>query len=614
MKPSDIQGLLAKSYEKKLSDFGDFQVDKSLSGGKVQVYYNPKTGQAVVVHRGSDGSKDWLVNDTGLLVGYRGKRFRHAQEIQDKAEEKYGAANVTTLGHSLGAKIAEEVGKKSKEVITLNKPTVDTKKVSDKQFDIRASTDIVSGFSGIASSNNKTTIPSGFRDFISEHSTDVLSRLPDEPIGRGGRAPRRSPSPNRATITRAQLQAERELEDELIRLGVRFQQMLNGPRENYIPLLTGMVNDYRQLNQIHGGLDDILETFETALANEQRLVALREEEELQGGMMGGANIQEMYQQLIDTHADIQLEEDLYDYRDRLEYLIEKFYRYVETLDDAGARPFNVLLDAYEAEFQDILEEIEAQEESSEEDEDGNKENIKPSNTGGRINPPREPKVFSTYTAEEIEAMELARQAREIQRAEEARMRAAFPRHGLLAIQNPADMERRAIRPRNIGAPRGGASRAGVIDEPVIVMYRQLLDTHEDIQYEENLSDRRDRLFDLLEVFNTYTQSLDDEDAEPFNELLDEYEDEYQGILMGIQDEIAQQYFNEARRQEEEQRRIEDEYGEANKENRPPSNIPDSDDDEGPRGLDFSGFGRGGGECGCNCPYCCCGDFNFLHGL
>lgn len=187
LSPDVIQGLLKKSYEKKPSSFNDYQIDKSLSGERVQVYYNPALRQAVVVHRGSAGAKDWLVNDAGLMVGYRGNRFSHAQDIQNKAEKKYGAKNVTTLGHSLGAKVAEEVGQNSKEIITLNKPTVDMKPVSSKQYDIRTGSDLVSGFSGIATSNNKTTIPSGYRDPYSEHSPDVLSRLENKPIGRGRR-------------------------------------------------------------------------------------------------------------------------------------------------------------------------------------------------------------------------------------------------------------------------------------------------------------------------------------------------------------------------------------------------------------------------------------------
>ena len=43
------------------------------------------------------------------------------QKIQKQAEQKYGANNITTMGHSLGGRIAEKVGKKSAQIITYNK-------------------------------------------------------------------------------------------------------------------------------------------------------------------------------------------------------------------------------------------------------------------------------------------------------------------------------------------------------------------------------------------------------------------------------------------------------------------------------------------------------------
>ena len=49
-------------------------------------------------------------------------RYKHAKEIQDKKEKKYGKENVTTIGHSLGAKLASDLGGKSKEIIIYNKP------------------------------------------------------------------------------------------------------------------------------------------------------------------------------------------------------------------------------------------------------------------------------------------------------------------------------------------------------------------------------------------------------------------------------------------------------------------------------------------------------------
>ena len=254
LSPDVIQGLLKKSYEKKPSSFNDYQIDKSLSGERVQVYYNPALKQAVVVHRGSAGAKDWLVNDAGLMVGYRGNRFSHAQDIQNKAEKKYGAKNVTTLGHSLGAKVAEEVGQNSKEIITLNKPTVDAKKVSSKQYDIRASSDVVSGLSGIATSNNKTTIPSGFRNPYSEHSPDVLSRLDDKKIGRGMKGGVVPPSLDPVTTARNH-----------IRQQLRQINNINQTENKYHALVELREYAYRRQGE-HGGLRAQIRSIEAEMA------------------------------------------------------------------------------------------------------------------------------------------------------------------------------------------------------------------------------------------------------------------------------------------------------------------------------------------------------------
>ena len=124
-----IKDFLSKSYEQAKDapdEIGDFVKDKKLSGQRGQVYHNPKTGQAVVVHRGSSGIHDWG-NNLKMSLGFNmknTKRFQHAKKIQDEAQKKYGAKNISTLGHSLGAKIASDVGSKSGEVITLNKPVV----------------------------------------------------------------------------------------------------------------------------------------------------------------------------------------------------------------------------------------------------------------------------------------------------------------------------------------------------------------------------------------------------------------------------------------------------------------------------------------------------------
>ena len=48
----ELQHFLKSSYSKTGADYKDFKIDKELSGQRVQVYYNPKSKQTVVAHRG----------------------------------------------------------------------------------------------------------------------------------------------------------------------------------------------------------------------------------------------------------------------------------------------------------------------------------------------------------------------------------------------------------------------------------------------------------------------------------------------------------------------------------------------------------------------------------
>ena len=184
---SDISALLKKSYNSKNpADVGDYKVDKELSGQRVQVY--TKNGKAYVVHRGTASAKDWMTN-ASLLVGFKGKRFKHARDIQNKAVAKYGAQNITTLGHSLGAYIGEQLGadkNKSAETITLNKATLPSqigKKIKSNQTDIKTRADPVSVLNKLQRGHKKRTVTiksNLINNPLKEHSVDVLDRLPQD--------------------------------------------------------------------------------------------------------------------------------------------------------------------------------------------------------------------------------------------------------------------------------------------------------------------------------------------------------------------------------------------------------------------------------------------------
>ena len=177
----DLQHFLKKSYDTKHSDYKDFVLDKGLSGQRVQVYQNPKTNQAVVVHRGTKGLKDWMTDARYAMGDTSSSRFKHSAKIQKQAEDKYGANNVSSIGHSIGSQLAEKSSsKKVKEIITLNKP-VNTKDliwhtVPKNQTDIRTTLDPVSILRTLERGKQAVVLPSQSFNPLTEHSTEILNQ------------------------------------------------------------------------------------------------------------------------------------------------------------------------------------------------------------------------------------------------------------------------------------------------------------------------------------------------------------------------------------------------------------------------------------------------------
>ena len=199
-----VKKLLSESYNTKkgMKDIDDYKIDRELSGERVQVYHNDAQKQVVIVHRGTQGATDW---GTDLYMGLGGdytktERFKHAVRQQKKAIEKYPTYEEITLGHSLGAKIAEHAhqGKEKEEVITLDKPVLvedvlpinsKTKKKQENtnQTDVRTSHDVVSGLAPFQRKNKTKhiTIESGLLDDpLKAHKTDQLDKLKDKMIGK----------------------------------------------------------------------------------------------------------------------------------------------------------------------------------------------------------------------------------------------------------------------------------------------------------------------------------------------------------------------------------------------------------------------------------------------
>jgi hypothetical protein len=197
-KVKDIRRFLEASYQEEPPEkIDDWILDKDLTTKTAKVYYNPKTKEAVVAHRGTKGATDWANNLAYLTGTYEyTPRYKEGKSVQDKAEQKYGKKNISTLGHSQGAVLARKTGADTKEVINVN-PAYAFEIPKKNEYNIRSSSDIVSSLYDPVSKAREVlypsyskkhdiTIPSqSVTDILGEHKYNILERLGDREIGVG---------------------------------------------------------------------------------------------------------------------------------------------------------------------------------------------------------------------------------------------------------------------------------------------------------------------------------------------------------------------------------------------------------------------------------------------
>ena len=184
----DLKTALDKSYSKNKvkTGFGDFQVDSDLTTKETQTYVNPKTGQVLVVHRGTQELRDVFTDIAYTATGYKGKRFKDANKIQKQAESKYGAENISTLGHSLGSLVSSDVGSNSKEILNYNKPIIPWSRKRENEYNISTENDPFSWFHRPKKTEKHIKIESNTVNPIQEHSINQLDKLENEMmIGEG---------------------------------------------------------------------------------------------------------------------------------------------------------------------------------------------------------------------------------------------------------------------------------------------------------------------------------------------------------------------------------------------------------------------------------------------
>lgn len=179
------RALLKASYHRKNPLPKNIQRDNELSSKRVSVFHNSNKTKSYVVHRGTYSLKDWATDFAAALGYENGNRFQHSAKIQSKAENKYGAKNVHTLGHSLGGRLAEKVGQNSKSVTTFNKFATPRSVISshlisqtpNHQTDLRSTNDIASLPAALLERKSKPFVNFKTNQYnpITEHSVASLT-------------------------------------------------------------------------------------------------------------------------------------------------------------------------------------------------------------------------------------------------------------------------------------------------------------------------------------------------------------------------------------------------------------------------------------------------------
>jgi len=193
LKASTKKNVLQSGYkpiDDQAKNIDEYIRDDSLSGRRHQVYYHPESEEAIISHRGTEGSlKDWMNNATyGIGLYHYTDRYKIARDAQKKAEAKYGKNNVNTIGHSQGAMLAGDLGKQTKNIIAVDRPAklseVFFKRTGKNHHDIRTTHDLVSSMIPYQNKTNTiTTIKSKTYNPIEEHDLNRLDELGDQQIG-----------------------------------------------------------------------------------------------------------------------------------------------------------------------------------------------------------------------------------------------------------------------------------------------------------------------------------------------------------------------------------------------------------------------------------------------
>ena len=155
-----------KSQEEKLKNYG-YTRDNQLSNHNQQVYHNAKDNKLLYNVRGTHNLKD-IGTDIYLALGGLKKtdRYKEADNVLKKAQEKYKNSKTHIIGESLGGAIAQGLHNRGKTTTYNSGYTIGQKTRGEH---IRASGDVVSLLG--ANARRTTTIK---KPLLLDHKNKIL--------------------------------------------------------------------------------------------------------------------------------------------------------------------------------------------------------------------------------------------------------------------------------------------------------------------------------------------------------------------------------------------------------------------------------------------------------
>ena len=184
IQPNKLYDLIEASYKNnneadRLGRKHDLQINHRLSGNEHKVYVD-KENNPTIVFTGSNKANDWLQTNPMIALGLqrKSKRFQDADKLVEEVKKKYNG-KLTTVGHSLGGRLAEHVN--SDKIYTVNKGTGlgdIGRTIQKNQTDIRTINDPFSILSKTQNHKNKLIeINNNSNNLIDAHKYSHLKKL-----------------------------------------------------------------------------------------------------------------------------------------------------------------------------------------------------------------------------------------------------------------------------------------------------------------------------------------------------------------------------------------------------------------------------------------------------